>query len=34
VNLFLLPFGTALGIYALWALIHDGSKPLFDDQRV
>ena len=30
VDLVLLPFGTALGVYALWALIHDDSKPLFD----
>lgn len=29
VNLVLLPFGTALGIYALWALLHHGSKALF-----
>jgi hypothetical protein len=29
VNLVLLPFGTALGIYSLWALLHHGSKPLF-----
>lgn len=32
VNLFLLPFGTALGIYSLWALLHAGSKPLFEHQ--
>jgi hypothetical protein len=30
VDLFLLPFGTALGVYALWALINDRSKPLFE----
>jgi len=30
VDLCLLPFGTALGVYALWALIHDDSRPLFD----
>ena len=29
VNLVLPPFGTALGAYALWALLHHGSKPLF-----
>ena len=30
VDLFLIPFGTALGLYALWALIHERSKPLFE----
>jgi hypothetical protein len=30
VDLFLIPFGTGLGIYALWALIHEQSKPLFE----
>jgi hypothetical protein len=30
VDLFLVPFGTALGIYALWALVHERSKGLFD----
>lgn len=29
VDLVVVPFGTALGIYALWALLHDGSKNLF-----
>jgi hypothetical protein len=29
-DLFLLPFGTALAVYALWALLHDQSKPLFE----
>jgi hypothetical protein len=29
VNLALLPFGTALGIYSLWALLHRGSRELF-----
>ncbi len=28
-NLFLLPFGTALGIYALWVLTHEESRPMF-----
>lgn len=28
-DLIVVPFGTALGIYALWALLHDGSKRLF-----
>ena len=30
VNLFLPPLGTALGVYALWTLLHDGTKPLFE----
>ncbi len=29
-DLFLLPFGTALAVYTLWALLHDQSRPLFD----
>jgi hypothetical protein len=29
VNLVLLPFGTGLGIYSLWALLHKGSRELF-----
>ena len=32
VDLVLIPFGTGLGIYALWALINEKSKPLFDEQ--
>jgi NADH:ubiquinone oxidoreductase subunit 6 (subunit J) len=28
-NLFVLPFGTALGIYALWVLLHDESRQMF-----
>jgi hypothetical protein len=32
VDLFLVPFGTALGCYALWALLNEGSKPLFDHE--
>ncbi|MBA2260689.1 MAG: hypothetical protein H0W18_17515 [Acidobacteria bacterium] len=28
-NLFLLPFGTALGIYAWWVLLHNESRALF-----
>lgn len=28
-NLFLLPFGTALGIYALWVLLHNESRSIF-----
>jgi hypothetical protein len=29
INLFFLPFGTALGIYALWVLITDQGRRLF-----
>jgi hypothetical protein len=29
INLFNIPFGTALGIYTLWVLMHDDSQPLF-----
>ena len=28
-NLFLLPFGTALGIYAWWVLLHHESRDMF-----
>ena len=28
-NLFLLPFGTALGIYAWWVLLHQESRAVF-----
>ncbi len=30
VDLFLLPYGTALGAYALWTLLRERTKPLFD----
>ena len=30
VDLLLLPYGTALGVYALWALLERGGKALFD----
>lgn len=30
VNLVLLPFGTALGVYSLWALLHRSTRPLFE----
>jgi hypothetical protein len=30
VDLVLVPFGTGLGAYALWALLNRGSKPLFE----
>ena len=29
VNLFVLPFGTALGIYAFWVLLHDETRAQF-----
>jgi hypothetical protein len=29
VNLCVLPFGTALGIYALWVLLHDQARAAF-----
>jgi hypothetical protein len=29
-NLFLLPFGTALGIYGLWVLVNDQTRRLFE----
>ena len=28
-NLFVLPFGTALGIYALWVLLHNETRAFF-----
>lgn len=28
-NLFVLPFGTALGIYAMWVLLHDEARKMF-----
>jgi len=28
-NLFLLPFGTALGIYAFWVLMHNDTRTVF-----
>lgn len=30
VDLVLVPFGTGLGIYALWALLHEQSRTLFE----
>jgi hypothetical protein len=30
VDLLLLPYGTALGVYALWVLLHEEAKGLFD----
>ncbi len=32
-NLIVLPVGTALGIYALWVLTHEETRPLFDVPR-
>jgi hypothetical protein len=29
-NLFVLPFGTALGVYALWVLLHNETRALFE----
>lgn len=28
-NLFILPFGTALGIYAFWVLLHNPARAVF-----
>lgn len=30
VDLLLLPYGTALGVYALWVLLHDDARRLFE----
>jgi hypothetical protein len=30
VDLLLLPYGTALGVYALWVLLHEKGKALFN----
>jgi hypothetical protein len=32
VDLLLLPYGTALGAYALWVLLNEGGKQLFTEQ--
>lgn len=29
INLFVLPFGTALAIYSFWVLLHDDARALF-----
>ena len=29
-NLFVLPFGTALGIYTFWVLLHNDARALFE----
>ncbi|MBI3400666.1 MAG: hypothetical protein HY048_04535 [Acidobacteria bacterium] len=31
VDLLLLPYGTALGVYALWVLLNEGGKALFQN---
>jgi hypothetical protein len=33
VNLLVLPFGTALGVYALWVLLTDEGRRLFEPTR-
>jgi heme/copper-type cytochrome/quinol oxidase subunit 3 len=32
-NLFILPFGTALGIYAFWVLLHNEARLQFEPAR-
>jgi hypothetical protein len=29
-NLFVLPFGTALGVYAFWVLLHNDARVMFE----
>lgn len=31
-NLFVLPFGTALGVYAFWVLLHNDTRAMFEGQ--
>jgi len=33
VDLLLLPFGTALGVYAIWVLLSEQGKSLFENPR-
>ena len=33
VNLLVLPFGTAFGVYALWVLLRDEGRRLFEPAR-
>ena len=33
-NLFILPFGTALGIYAFWVLLHNETRARFEPGRI
>jgi hypothetical protein len=32
-NLFILPFGTALGVYAFWVLLHNEARVQFEPAR-
>jgi hypothetical protein len=32
VDLLLLPYGTALGVYSLWILLREDSKQLFESE--
>jgi hypothetical protein len=32
-NLFLLPFGTAVGVYTLWVLMHDDTRSFFEPAK-
>lgn len=32
-NLFVLPFGTALGVYAMWVLLHNEARSIFLNSR-
>ena len=32
VNILNIPIGTAVGLYALWVLMDDGTEPLFEDK--
>ena len=32
IDLLLLPYGTALGLYGLWVLLHEDGKKLFTDR--
>jgi hypothetical protein len=34
INLFLLPFGTALGIYTFWTLSHSDARALFEPAMI
>jgi hypothetical protein len=34
INLFLLPFGTALGIYTFWTLAHHEARALFEPAMI
>lgn len=33
-NLFILPFGTALGVYAFWVLLHEETRRMFGSSKV